>query len=177
MLFRSSLNKMTMPGLVKVRSAKEEELLKIEGTGLAKVYPAEEAKSIFDIDLSGMENWQDWSVKVSPGKDGFDISYFTPDKWEYTDLEFKGGELVNYKLILPEGKGEYTKAEYEALIAQQKAEALSETDIQTLFPTGELQLKPKKMAFPFPKGRFPPPKVESPALLKLPKKSRLPKVR
>ena len=37
--------------------------------------------------------------------------------------------------------------------------------------------KPKKMAFPFPKGRFPPPKVESPALLKLPKKSRLPKVR
>ena len=54
---------MTMPGLVKVRSAKEEELLKIEGTGLAKVYPAEEAKSLFDIDLSGVENWQDWSVK------------------------------------------------------------------------------------------------------------------
>jgi len=114
---------MTMPGLVKVRSAKEEELLKIEGTGLAKVYPAEEAKSLFDIDLSGVENWQDWSVKISPGKDGFDISYFTPDKWEYKGLEFKEGELVNYKLVLPEGKGEYSKAEYEAL---QKAEALTE---------------------------------------------------
>ena len=58
---------MTMPGLVQVRSAKEEELLKIEGTGLAKVYTAEEAKSLFDIDLSGMEKWQDWSVKISPG--------------------------------------------------------------------------------------------------------------
>ena len=130
---------MTMPGLVKVRSAKEEELLKIEGSGLAKVYPAEEAKSLFDIDLSGMENWQDWSVKISPGKEGkegFDISYFTPDKSEYKDLEFKEGELVNYKLVLPEGKGEYSKAEYEALIAQQKTEYKDPLAlIEELFPS------------------------------------------
>ena len=34
--------------------------------------------------------------------------------------------------------------------------------------------KPRKMAFPFPKGRFTPPKVATP---ELPKKSKLPKVR
>ena len=39
---------------------------------------------------------------------------------------------------------------------------------------GALTPKPRKMAFPFPKGRFTPPKVATP---ELPKKSKLPKVR
>ncbi|GAH29673.1 unnamed protein product [marine sediment metagenome] len=91
---------------------------------VTQFFTAEDVKGMGLVTATGepFELDPGWRLRVAPPVDGQEpkFSYITPEDWEYKDVVFSEGELINYTLITPTGE-RYTKQQYEAYLAEIEA--------------------------------------------------------
>ncbi len=127
------------------------------GIKSGRLYTAEEAKDVFDLDLD-----LGWSVKVEPypaAKEGYAFSYLTPQGWQvkpdqtrispegwtFKDIKFGAtGDIEDYIAISPKG-AKFTRAQLEA-----------PTVTPPIAPPPEVGAQPEGYAYDYGTGQFVP---------------------